>query len=242
MLKPEARLVVLMGTELGSDAHNVGKLKGRREGTRLGFANVRQDAYPHARFHIGPKPSRTLDEAEHRRQAEFPDPRIRCLAFANIPVGNVRFAHNSEVETADFPPGPVRVPDHADIRLPDVMVGNPAGDLQTELIGLGSGRSQDQRTEQCTVERALLPDTFVLLHEYSRTGFSQVGLATNAASRHFRDGLKKVLGRVLLNEENAELSFVESRLAGKSCENLQISFGKFDGESVSRRATVREST
>jgi hypothetical protein len=61
-------------------------------------------------------------------------------------------------------------------------------------------------------------------------------------SRHFRDGLKKVLRRVLLNEGNAELSFVESRLTGKSCEILQISFGKFDKESVSLRATVREST
>src|SRR5476651_918057 len=154
----------------------------------------------------------------------------------------MRFTDNSEVETADFPPGPVGVPDHAHIRLPDVVVGNPAADLYAELIGVGSGRSQDQRTEQGTVERALLPDTFVLLHEYSGAGFSQDGLATNAASRHFRDGLKKVLRRVLLNEENTELSFVESRMTGKSCEILQISFGKFDRESVSPRATVREST
>src|SRR5476651_2037728 len=159
MLKPEARLVVLMRAELSPDAHDVGKLKGRRESPRLGLANVRQEAYAHARFHVGPKPSRTLDEAEHRRKAEFPDAWIRCLAFPNIPVGHVRFAHNSEVETADFPPGPVGVPDRADIRLADVMVGHPAGDLQTELIGVGGGRSQDQRTEQRTVERALLPDT-----------------------------------------------------------------------------------
>ena len=38
----------------------------------------------------------------------------------------MRFTDNSEVKTADFPPGPVGVPDHAHIRLPDVMVGNPA--------------------------------------------------------------------------------------------------------------------
>jgi hypothetical protein len=87
-----------------------------------------------------------------------------------------------------------------------------------------------------------LPDTFVLLHEYSGAGFSQDGRTADAARGHFRDGLKNVLGRVLLNAENTELSFVESRIAGKSFENLQVSFGKFDRDNVLQRATLREST
>jgi hypothetical protein len=70
----------------------------------------------------------------------------------------------------------------------------------------------------------------------------KTGAPSDAASRHFRDGLENVLRRVLLNGGNTELSFIETQLPGKSCEILQISFGKFDCESVSRREMIREST
>jgi len=70
----------------------------------------------------------------------------------------------------------------------------------------------------------------------------KTGSPPDAASRHFRDGLEIVLRRVLPNGGNTELSFVESGLAGKSCEILQISFGKFDRKTISRGATVRETT
>jgi len=41
-----------------------------------------------------------------------------------------------------------------------------------------------------------------------------------------------MLRTVLRNRENAELSFVEQRLEGKSCEILHVSYGKFDKGSV----------
>ena len=122
----------------------------------------------------------------------------------------MRFAHNGEVETADFPPRPVGVPDHADIRFPDVMVGNPAGDLQAELIGVGCGRSQRQRTEQGTVKRAFCQTLFFFCMNTPELDSQKIRLAANAASRHFRDGLEIVLRRVLPNGGNTELSFVES--------------------------------
>jgi hypothetical protein len=51
-----------------------------------------------------------------------------------------------------------------------------------------------------------------------------------------------MLRTVLRNRENAELSFVEWRLEGKSCEILHVTYGKLGKESVSQSATVREST
>src|ERR1700710_1041291 len=139
MLKPEACQIVLVRPELSTHAHHVGKLKGRRKGPRLGLADMRQQSYANACFHVRPNPSRTFDEPEHRRKAEFPYARMRCLTFVNIPVGHMRFAHNSEMETPDFPPRPVGVPDRADICLRDVVVGHATGDLQAKLIGASSG-------------------------------------------------------------------------------------------------------
>jgi len=86
-----------------------------------------------------------------------------------------------------------------------------------------------------------LPNTFILLHELLRGWFLKTLSPPKAARRHFRDGLKKKLKTVLWILGNAELTSLIGCLEGKSCADLQISFGKIGIELVSPREIEWES-
>jgi hypothetical protein len=125
---------------------------------------ARQQSHPDARLHVRPDQSGRFDEANHRRETDFPGVFVN-LAFIAMPPGHVPFADQREVPAADFPPGQIRVPDEAEIELTDVMVGKAAGHLYPELVGGGhAGQAEEHQCKGALERPAELCIFFV--HQY----------------------------------------------------------------------------
>ena len=70
------------------------------------------------------------------------------VVLGRMPVRDVRFADHGEVESADFPPGPVGVPHDPEIDFLDIVIGDAARNLNTELVGARAAEAKAQRPQQ----------------------------------------------------------------------------------------------
>jgi hypothetical protein len=81
----------------------------------------------------------------------------------------MRFADQAEMESRNLPPVQAVVPDEAEVRFLDVVIGDAAGNLNAELIGMGG------RCAGCDCTNSKGADKFSLWRRFcSHEFFSQL--------------------------------------------------------------------